>query len=102
MKGSRQLQWPEGVEWNLSSVDGRVLTYEFTHTRLGNLGQIVIRPVEGGLCELDCRYASDTDQNLVAERRAQLIRLGQYITSVFAQRQREKNVGGGQPLRLVQ
>jgi hypothetical protein len=90
------------VEWHLSSVDGRVVTYEFTHPRLGNFGQIVIRPIEGGQCQLDCQYAGDTDQDLVAERRAQLIRLGQYITSVFAQRQREQTASSGQTLRRVQ
>lgn len=100
MKSFQQHGWPDGVTWQVS-VKGRVLTYEFAHSHLGELGRIVIRPVEKGLCHLECQYVGSGDAALVAERKAKLISLGEYITSVFAERHRQKSIDGAMPLRRV-
>ena len=88
MKVSRDLLWPEGVTWS-TSVDGRVLTYVFAHNTLGEIGRIVIRPVDGGMCSLECQYDGSADPQLVRERKARLINLGELITLIFAERHRE-------------
>jgi len=86
MKASREFLWPEGVTWEATPIEGRVVTYVFAHDRLGEIGCIVIRPVADGYCNLECRYDSSGDPRVVAERKARLISLGEFITAILAER----------------
>jgi hypothetical protein len=74
---------PDEVTWRLVSQEGRVVTYGFAHETLGELGRIVIRPVYGTTCMLECQCAGGGSPETAAERRAQLIRLGEFIRKVI-------------------
>lgn len=94
MKASRELLWPEGVTWEVTSPGGRVLTYVFAHDRLREIWT-VIRPFSEGSCSLECRYDGSGDPRVVAERKARLISLGEFITAILDERHRATQTAAG-------
>ena len=75
------------------SVVGRTLTYEFAHEVLGLLGHIVIRPVTGPHWQLECQCATSGAAETLAERKATLISLGEYVRKLFEERYFQATLG---------
>jgi len=86
-----EFPWLADLTWEVASVDGGVLTYEFRNDRLGQVGRILIRPVARGQCELECQYFGGDDLDLVTERRSQLVSIGEFIRDALAERQEEED-----------
>lgn len=68
--------WPKEVSTEREPLPGGGMAYHLSHSEIGKLGRLILRPVPGGGSILDCDVWGDGTIDEIERRRAVLAPLG--------------------------